>query len=150
VVPNGESKIFGESQNIEHTPPSMEQESFPGSLENAKYETIEIGNLLDLINRFTVSVRPDPSIVWRGQSCSEWGLTPSLFRSEPKRKGWTWQSKEDELLRYFIPKEIKQNAFAKLWSLGIRYESLFPDPEGAAKGAKYVIDTEDDSISRSN
>lgn len=274
----------------------MEQET-----ENAKYETIEVGNLLDLIDRFTVSVRPDPSIVWRGQSCSEWGLTPSLFRSEPKRKGWTWQSKEDDLLRYFtksnvgwlkkhyadsfidrlalaqhhrlptrlldwtetpliasffacldvaenaeglsdgavwrlqtnavrftlteetcerrglpdgthtptipentpnglnrdfdtfvfyphrvhprqinqyaaytvhpnpnlknssdfsqilrqeeslvkyvFPKEVKQKAFAKLWSLGIRYESLFPDPEGAARGAKYVIDTADDSIS---
>ena len=48
----------------------------------AKYETVQIKDVLDLIKRFTVSVRPDPSIVWRGQSSSEWGLTPSLFRSE--------------------------------------------------------------------
>src|SRR5271165_3867583 len=54
---------------------------------------VQIGDLLDLIKGFTVSVRPDPSFVWRGQSCSEWGLTPSLFRSEPKWKGWSWLSK---------------------------------------------------------
>jgi len=267
---------------------------------------VQIGDLLDLIKGFTVSVRPDPSFVWRGQSCSEWGLTPSLLRSEPKWKDWTWHSKEDGLLRYFaksnvrwlkehyaenfidrltlaqhhrlptrlldwtespliaaffacldvaensknltdgavwrlhtnavrfeltderqereklpdgsvspaipentpaglngdfdtflfyphrlhtrqinqlaaytvhpnpdpnlknsndfskilrreeslvryiIPKEIKQKVFAKLWSLGIRYESLFPDPEGAAKGAKYAVETEDGSLCTSD
>jgi hypothetical protein len=255
--------------------------------------------VVDLINRFTVSVRSDPSIVWRGQTCSEWPLTPSLFRSEPKWINWTWDSKEQGLLRdfaksnvrwlkehyaetyidrlalaqhhglptrlldwtespliaaffacldaaenpknlkegavwrlhtnavrfelnekkskrmklpdgtytptipantpnglngafdtfafypqrvhlrqvnqlaaytvhpnpkpnstdfsknlrpeeslvkYVFPKEIKKEAFAKLWSLGFRYENLFPDPDGAAKGAKYVIETEDGSI----
>jgi hypothetical protein len=54
---------------------------------------------------------------------------------------------EDKLTKYVIPKEIKGEAFAKLWSLGIRYESLFPDPEGAAKGARYVIDTHDSLVS---
>jgi hypothetical protein len=44
---------------------------------------------------------------------------------------------EESLVKYIFPKEIKQEAFAKLWSLGIRYENVFPDPEGAAKGAKY-------------
>ncbi len=269
--------------------------------DKAKYETVRIKDLLDLIKRFTVSVRSDLSIVWRGQSCSEWGLMPSLFRSKPKSKDRSWQSKEQGLLRYFsksnvrwlkehyaetfidrlalaqhhrlptrlldwteipliasffacqdagenveslndgavwrlrtnavrlklteegqerkelpdgshspaipentpnglngdfdtflfypqrvhprqinqfaaytvhpnpnyknssdlaqilrpeeslvkyiIPKEIKEEGFAKLWSLGIRYENIFPDPEGAANGAKYVIETEDDSIS---
>ena len=268
--------------------------------DKAKYKTVQVEDLLDLINRFTVSVRPEPSIVWRGQSCSQWSLTPSLFRSEPKWKGWSWLSKEQDLLRYFeksnrgwvqehyaqgfierltlaqhhrlptrlldwtesplialffacvdvvespgdemdgavwrlrtnavrfelndekqerfklddeslapkipkntpeglngdfdtflfypqrlhtrqinqlaaytvhpnpnpknssdfslilrreeslvryiIPKEIKQKAFTKLWSLGIRYESIFPDPEGAAKGAKYAVETEDGSL----
>jgi FRG domain-containing protein len=265
------------------------------------FKTLRVESVVELIERFTVSVRPDAPIVWRGQSCSEWGLTPSLFRSEPKRKEWTWRNKEDDLLRYFeksnfrwlkehyaetfidrltlaqhhrlptrlldwteipliasffacldvaenpedlrdgavwrlqsnavhfslseeryererlpdgtytsaipentpnglngdfdtfvfypqrvhprqinqfaaytvhpnanlknssdfsqflrredrlvkyiFPKEIKQEAFAKLWSLGIRYENLFPDPEGAAKGAKYVVETEDGTIS---
>jgi hypothetical protein len=50
-------------------------------------------------------------------------------------------------VKYVFPKEIKKEAFAKLWSLGTRYENIFPDPEGAAKGAKYVIETEDGSIS---
>lgn len=54
---------------------------------------------------------------------------------------------EESLIKYILPKEIKKTAFAKLWSLGFRYENLFPDPEGAAKGAKYVIETEDGSIS---
>jgi hypothetical protein len=54
--------------------------------------------------------------------------------------------RNDKLTKYVIPKEIKGEAFAKLWSLGSRYESLFPDPEGAAKGAKYVIDTDDGSL----
>ena len=262
------------------------------------YETTKINDPLDLISKFTVAVRPNPTIVWRGQTSSKWGLTPSLFRSEPKRKQWSWFSKEQELLHYFekpirrwvqehyaqgiierltlaqhhrlptrlldwtesplialffacadvvepraektdgavwrlktnavrfelgekrdrfeladgsfapaipeytweglngdfdtflfypqriharqvsqlaaytvhrnpnptadfaeshsrndqltkymIPEEIKGEAFAKLWSLGVRYESLFPDPEGAAKGAQYVIDTEDGSLS---
>jgi hypothetical protein len=269
--------------------------------EKSKYQTIPIENVVDLIERFTVSVRSEPSIVWRDQSCSEWGLTPSLFRSESKSKDRSWHSKEQGLLRYIsksnvrwlkehyaetfidrlalaqhhrlptrlldwtesplmaaffacldvadnpehleegavwrlptnavrrelaeercertelpdgshspaipentpnglngefdtflfypqrlharqvnqfaaytvhpnpnhknssdfaqtlrpeetlvrfiIPKEIKAEAFAKLWSLGIRYENQFPDPEGAAKGAKYVIETEDGSIS---
>jgi hypothetical protein len=39
--------------------------------------------------------------VWRGQSCSDWPLTPSIFRSEPKWKNWTWDSKEQGLLRDF-------------------------------------------------
>lgn len=51
--------------------------------------------------------------------------------------------KGDQLTKYIIPNEIMRAAFAKLWSLGVRYESLFPDPEGAAKGAKYVIDSDD-------
>jgi FRG domain len=55
-------------------------------------------------------------------------------------------SRNDKLTKYVIPKEIKAEAFAKLWSLGFRYESLFPDPEGAAKGAQYVIDTDDGSL----
>jgi hypothetical protein len=267
----------------------------------AKYETVQVKNLLDLIKSFTVAVRSDPSIVWRGQTRSQRPLTPSLFRSEPKWKNWSWDSKENKLLRcfekssrqwvkeyhaenfierltlaqhhrlptrlldwtespliaaffacldaaenpkklsdgavwrlrtnavrfvltderserkklpdgthspaipentpnglngdfdtflfypqrlhprqinqlaaytvhpnpdpknssdfsqilrpeeslvkYIFPKEIKQKALAKLWSLGIRYENIFPDPEGAAKGAKYVIETEDGSIS---
>jgi|GEM_PF-1016200 len=262
------------------------------------YATIKIDDPLDLISKFTVAVRPEPAVVWRGQTSSQWGLTPSLFRSEPKWKDWSWLSKEQALLRYFeksnrrwvqehyaqgfierltlaqhhrlptrlldwtesplialffacsdvvepraekndgavwrlhtnavcfvlpdekqerlkvpdgslapaipentpkglngdfdtflfypqrinprqvsqlgaytvhpnpnptanfaelhsqndqltkyvIPKEIKAEAFAKLWSLGVRYESLFPDAEGAAKGAQYVIDTEDGSL----
>jgi hypothetical protein len=65
------------------------------------YKTVRVSDLLDVIKNFTISVRPEPLIVWRGQSCSEWGLTPSLFRSEPKWKGWTWDSKEDALLRSF-------------------------------------------------
>jgi hypothetical protein len=69
--------------------------------DKAKYQTVQVKNLLDLVKRFTVAVRPDPSIVWRGQDCSERGLTPSLFRSEPKWKDWKWDSKEDQLLRYF-------------------------------------------------
>jgi len=43
---------------------------------------------------------------------------------------------------------MKDHAFAKLWSLGVRYESVFPDLEGAAKGAQYVIDTDDGTLSR--
>jgi hypothetical protein len=50
------------------------------------------------------------------------------------------------LVKYIFPKEIKQKAFEKLWSLGFRYENLFPDPDGAAKGAKYVVESEDGSI----
>jgi len=262
------------------------------------YTTVPINDPLDLISKFTAAVRPEPAIVWRGQTSSEWGLVPSLFRSEPNPKESTWDSKQDALLRYFeksnrkwieehyaqgfierltlaqhhrlptrlldwtesplialfftcadvveardnktdgavwrlqtnavrfelteerqerfelpngsfapaipdntpnglngdydtflfypqriharqvsqlaaytvhpnpsptpdiaqshsryekltkyvIPKEMKREAFAKLWSLGIRYEILFPDPEGAAKGAKYVIDTDDGSL----
>jgi hypothetical protein len=266
----------------------------------SKYQTIPVNNVVDLIEKFTVSVRSEPSIVWRGQTCSHWGLTPSLFRSEPKWKDRSWDSREQGLLRYIsksnvrwlkehyaetfidrlalaqhhrlptrlldwtespliaaffacldvadnpehleegavwrlhtnavrlelteercertelpdgshspaipentpnglngefdtflfypqrlrarqinqlaaytvhpnpkpnltdfsqilrpeeslikyiLPKEIKKTAFAKLWSLGFRYENLFPDPEGAAKGAKYVIETDDGSIS---
>src|SRR5260370_33113403 len=51
--------------------------------DKAKYETVRVEDLLDLVKRFTVAVRPDPSIVWSVQSCSEWRLTQSLFRSEP-------------------------------------------------------------------
>jgi hypothetical protein len=54
--------------------------------------------------------------------------------------------REEKLLRYVIPKEIKHDCLAKLWSLGIRYETIFPDQEGAAKGAKYVIENEDGSL----
>ena len=45
---------------------------------------------------------------------------------------------EESLVRYIIPKEIKEKGFAKLWSLGVRCENLFPDPEGAAKGMRLV------------
>ena len=264
------------------------------------YETKTIEDPLEIIREFTVSVRPDPSIVWRGQSNSEWGLIPSLFRSKPKWRDWTWASKEAALFRYFeksnakwvrehyaedllesltlvqhhrlptrlldwtesplialffacldsmdapdkmpdgavwllrtnfvrfslsrekgkrldlldgtstpaipdntpnglngefgtflfyphrlharqisqfaaytvhpnpapqasgdlcevlrpeehltryvVPAAIKHKTFSKLWSLGMRYENLFPDAEGAAKGAKYVIDVEDNSL----
>lgn len=266
-------------------------------------KTVRVEDFLDLIRTFTVSVRAEPFIVWRGQTRSEWGLTPSLFRSEPKWKNWKWDSKEDGLLRcfeksslhwdkdlhperfidrltlaqhhrlptrlldwtespliasffacidvtenaeklsdgavwqlrtnsvsfklpeqkrgrkevpdgshgpalpedtqkglnedfdtflfcprrlhprqinqlaaytvhpnpnlknssdfsqtlrsqeslvqYIIPKEIKEEALAKLWSLGTRYENIFPDSEGAANGAKYVIETQSDSLSTS-
>ena len=69
--------------------------------DKAKYKTERIKDLFGLIDKFTVLVRPEPSIVWRGQACSDWGLTPSLFRSKPKWKDWTWLSKEDALLRQF-------------------------------------------------
>jgi hypothetical protein len=262
------------------------------------YKTEIIKDPLDIIREFTVCVRSDPTIIWRGQTCSDWGLTPSLFRSEPKLRGW--DSKEAALLRYFeksnakwvrenyaegfierltlaqhhrlptrlldwtesplialffacldsvealdkmpdgvvwrlhtnavrfclaeekeermrlpdgshtpaipqntpnglngefdtflfypqrlhtrqinqlaaytvhpnpipetsgdfsralrpeenltryvIPSAIKRKAFAKLWSLGIRYENIFPDAEGASKGANYVIEAEDGSL----
>jgi hypothetical protein len=75
--------------------------------DKAKYETVRIEKILDLIKRFTVAVRSDPSIVWRGQTCSEWGLTPSLFRSEPKWKDWKWDSKEQGLLRYFAKSNVR-------------------------------------------
>ena len=44
------------------------------------------------------------------------------------------------------PKEVKHEA---LQSCGLSEiaENIFPDPEGAAKGVKYVIETEDGSIS---
>jgi hypothetical protein len=267
---------------------------------NMPFTTEKIDDPFEIIREFTVSVRSEPTVVWRGQSWSEWGLTPSLFRSEPKWRNWTWDSKEDQLLRYceksnakwvrdhypegfvehltlaqhqrlptrlldwtesplialffacsdvvdapnevtdgalwrlhtnavrlrlgedneerrrlpdgtytpaipahtpnglngefdtflFYPKrlharqisqlaaytvhpnpspgssgdfsrklrpeenlvryifpaETKHKVFAKLWSLGIRYENMFPDIEGAAKGAKYVIDVEDNSL----
>jgi hypothetical protein len=54
------------------------------------------------------------------------------------------------LVRYIFPAETKHKVFAKLWSLGIRYENMFPDIEGAAKGAKYVVDVEDNSIYAEN
>ena len=46
------------------------------------------------------------------------------------------------LTKFIVPRKIKQKCLAKLWSLGIRYESLFPDAEGAA----YVIDFETKTI----
>jgi hypothetical protein len=52
-----------------------------------------------------------------------------------------------DLTRYLIPASMKREAFAKLWSLGIRYENLFPDADGAAKGAKYVVENEGISLS---
>jgi hypothetical protein len=65
------------------------------------YRTVPINDPLELISTFTVAVRPQPTIVWRGQTSSHWGLTPSLFRSQPKWKDWSWASKEQALLRYF-------------------------------------------------
>ena len=65
------------------------------------YETIPINNLLELISKFTVAVRSEPTVVWRGQTCSDWGLTPSLFRSNPNPQNFEWDSREDALLRYF-------------------------------------------------
>jgi hypothetical protein len=53
---------------------------------------------------------------------------------------------EDKLTKYIFPGETKKSTLAKLWSLGIRYESLFPDAEGAAKGAKYVSDFETNTV----
>jgi hypothetical protein len=74
-----------------------------------KFQTITVKSVVDLINRFTVSVRSDPSIVWRGQTCSEWPLTPSLFRSEPKYKDKdrSWDSREQGLLRYFSKSNLR-------------------------------------------
>src|SRR5258708_32959267 len=71
------------------------------------YETKTIEDPLEIIREFTVSVRPDPTIVWRGQSNSEWGLIPSLFRSKPKWRDWTWASKEAALFRYFEKSNAK-------------------------------------------
>jgi len=76
---------------------------------------------------YTVHPNPNPNL-----------KNPSDFSQTLRR--------EESLVRYIIPKEIQQKVFAKLWSLGIRYESLFPDPEGAAKGAKYAVETEDGSL----
>ncbi len=55
---------------------------------------------------------------------------------------------EESLTRFIIPSEIKREALAKLWSLGVRYENIFPDPEGAAKGARYVAENESSSLYR--
>jgi hypothetical protein len=55
---------------------------------------------------------------------------------------------EENLTRYTIPSEIKRKVLAKLWSLGVRYENIFPDPEGAAKGARYVAENESSSLYR--
>jgi hypothetical protein len=77
------------------------------SIDNMPYNTEKINDPLDIISHFTVSVRSDPTVVWRGQTYSEWGLTPSLFRSEPKWSNWTWDSKEDALLRYFEKSNAK-------------------------------------------
>jgi len=63
-----------------------------GGSANTGYETREIEDPLEIIEKFTVSVRSEPTIVWRGQSCSEWDSMPSLFRSEPKSRNWTWDS----------------------------------------------------------
>ena len=43
---------------------------------------------------------------------------------------------EEKLVQYIIPKEIKAESVAKLWSLGMRCENIFPDPDGAAKGGQ--------------
>jgi hypothetical protein len=65
------------------------------------YATIPIDDPLDLISKFTVAVRPEPAIVWRGQTLSKWALIPSLFRCQPKTKQLSWHIQEDALLRYF-------------------------------------------------
>jgi hypothetical protein len=65
------------------------------------YTTVQIKEPLDLISKFTVAVRSEPTIVWREQSSSKWGLTPSLFRSQSKQEEGHWGSKEQALLRYF-------------------------------------------------
>jgi hypothetical protein len=78
-----------------------------GYQSNMPYETKPIEDLFDIIREFTVSVGSDPSIVWRGQSNSEWGLIPSLFRSKPKWRDWTWASKEAALFRYFEKSNAK-------------------------------------------
>jgi hypothetical protein len=54
---------------------------------------------LEIIDSVTVSVRSSPTIVWRGQHSSKWGLTPSLFRLKPESR--EWQSVEYFLLRDF-------------------------------------------------
>jgi hypothetical protein len=262
------------------------------------YKTIEIKNLMEIIENFTVSVRSEPSIVWRGQQLSKWPLTPSLFRLKPNSHGWAslegnllrnfeksntrwvkehyaeeyvqrltlaqhhglptrlldWSESplialffacldatdltdsqhpgavwrlhtnavrfkldaeeddltnvppgvempriptntpnalngtfdaflfypprlharqinqlgaytvhpnppsnettdfaefhrpQDVLIRYVIPGAIKRETLAKLWSLGVRYENLFPDADGAAKGAKYVVTNDDGTL----
>jgi hypothetical protein len=63
------------------------------------YENVVIMDPLDLIKDFTVSVRSDSSIVWRGQRASTWRLIPSLFRLE--RGSNEWQSIEFYLMRNF-------------------------------------------------
>ena len=73
----------------------------------SKYQTIPVESVLDLIEKFTVSVRSEPSIVWRGQTCSHWGLTPSIFRSEPKWKDRSWDSREQGLFRYFAKSNLR-------------------------------------------
>lgn len=55
-------------------------------------------------------------------------------------------SREENLTRYIIPSGIKGEVLAKLWSLGVRNDNIFPDPEGAAKGAKYVAENESSSL----
>lgn len=74
---------------------------------NMPFNTEKIDDPFKVIREFTVSVRSEPTVIWRGQSCSAWGLTPSLFRSEPKLRNWTWDSKEDQLLRYFEKSNAK-------------------------------------------
>jgi hypothetical protein len=58
----------------------------------------------------------------------------------------TSHRREVSLKKYVIPKAIKHETFATLWSFGVRYENAFPDAEGAAKGAKYVVENEDGSL----
>jgi FRG domain len=94
------------------------------------FEEVVIKTPLEIIEKFTVSVRSDPTIVWRGQRASSWGLTPSLFRLKQKSK--EWHSIECFLLRNFEKSNTRwvrehYETFAKLWSFGVRYESAFPD-----------------------
>jgi FRG domain len=63
------------------------------------FEEVVIKTPLEIIEKFTVSVRSDPTIVWRRQRASSWGLTPSLFRLKQKSK--EWHSIEYFLLRNF-------------------------------------------------
>ncbi len=46
---------------------------------SAPFEEVEIKTPLEIIEKFTVSVRSDPTIVWRGQRVSSWALNRRYF-----------------------------------------------------------------------
>jgi hypothetical protein len=78
----------------------IEDLSYEGDVQRSvPFEEVIITTPLEIIEKFTVSVRSDPTIVWRGQRASSWGLTPSLFRL--KQKSQEWHSIEYVLLRNF-------------------------------------------------